>query len=380
MTALELLGVLTVFCSAYLLLGRGGFWREAPMAPAPALTHWPEIVAVIPARDEADTIERTVASLLGQDYPGRILVIVVDDESGDGTADAARRADTKDGRLTILAGRPLPPGWTGKMWAVAEGLEEAATWCPSATHVLLTDADIEHHPANLAELAARAVGEDRDLVSLMVKLNCETPAERMLVPAFVFFFQMLYPFAWSRRRDCRTAGAAGGCMLVRMDALRRAGGIEAIRSRLIDDCALARQLKAQGSIWVGLTAATRSLRRYRHFRDIWMVVARTAYSQLRHSPALLAGTVIGMLVVFVAPPALALAGSGWAAWLGLAAWAGLALAYAPTLRFYGRSILWAPLLPLVALFYTGATIDSARRHGQGRGGAWKGRVHGREPA
>ena len=371
------IGALAAAIWAYLLACRGGFWWHEPRLRGGTPARWPGVVAVIPARDEAAGIERCVASLLGQDYPGALGLVVVDDHSSDGTAALARNAAAALGaadRLRVVAGTDLPAGWTGKLWAVGQGLDAAASWMPEADYVLLSDADIAHDAGNLAELVGHAEAERADLVSLMVALHCETWAERWLIPAFVFFFAMLYPFAWVNRADRRTAAAAGGCMLVRRNALARIGGIARIGSALIDDCALAAAVKPGGPIWLGYGRRTRSLRVYPKVGDIWAMVARTAYVQLDHSPLLLGLTVIGMAVTYLAPPLLVLAG-GVPALLGALAWAAMALAYAPSLRRYGRSLVWAPLLPLVALFYVAATIGSAWRHYRGRGGAWKGRVY-----
>jgi len=374
------LAALSLAIWLYLLFARGGFWRERPR-PAPTTSpRRPSVVAVIPARDEAATIGETVASLLGQRYAGSLRLIVVDDHSRDGTAAAARaaaRALAAEDRLTIVGAAPLPAGWTGKLWAVAEGLRHLDESGEPAELVLLTDADIAHHRDNLGELVARVEGGGLDLASLMVKLHCGLFAERCLIPAFVFFFAKLYPFAWVNDGGRRTAGAAGGCMLVRRAALARIGGIASIRGALIDDCALAERIKAGGRIWLGLSAETRSLRRYERLGDIWRMIARTAYTQLGYSPLLLAGTVLGLAVTYLVPPVLTLFGSGIAALLAGAAWLAMSIAFAPTLRFYRQPVLVAPLLPLIATFYLAATIDSARRHWQGRGGEWKGRVQQR---
>lgn len=367
------LGVLSLAIWAYLLLFRGGFWRIA-LRPPPrreAGKPWPRVVAVVPARNEAEGVGTAVASLLAQDYPGDFSVVLVDDHSSDGTAEIARAA-AKDApsRLRVVTAASLPQGWTGKLWALGEGVRQIET-LPDL--YLFTDADIAHHRSNLSELVTRLEGEGRDLVSLMVKLRCESFAERFLIPPFVFFFALLYPFAWSNDPRKSTAAAAGGCILVRRSAYERIGGYAAIRGELIDDCALAQAIKRGGSIWLGLTRDTRSLRPYPRLADIWNMVARTAYTQLRHSPLLLAGTVLGMAVTYLAPPLLLLAG-GNAAWLGLAAWLALSFAYLPMLRFYGRSVMWAPLLPAAASVYLAATVDSAWRHWQGKGGEWKGRM------
>lgn len=365
----------------YLLLLRGGFWREAVQASAPNPVRWPTVVAVVPARNEAEHVGAAIGSLLRQDYPGAFSVILVDDHSSDGTSEVARAAALAAGaveRLSVLRARDLPPGWTGKLWALNEGIAEAERRAPPPELILLTDADIVHHASNLRELAARVVA-GFDLASLMVRLRAETFAERFLVPAFVFFFEMLYPFAYIRDPQNRTAGAAGGCVLIRREALRRIGGIGAIRGEIIDDCALARAVKRGGPIWLGLSTATRSLRAYPALGDIWRMVARTAYAQLRYSPALLVATVLGMALTFLAPVAASVSGTE-AAWLGLSAWAMMALAYLPTLRLYEQSPMWAPLLPAIALVYIAATVDSARQHWLGRGGEWKGRTHAGSPA
>lgn len=365
----------------YLLLLRGGFWREGVQPPAPIPGRWPAVVAVVPARNEAEHVGAAIGSLLRQDYPGAFSVILVDDHSGDGTAEVARAAALAAGaaeRFGVLRARELPPGWTGKLWALSEAIAEAERRAPPPELILLTDADIVHHATNLRELAAR-IATGFDLASLMVRLRAESLAERFLVPAFVFFFEMLYPFAYIRDPQKRTAGAAGGCVLIRREALRRIGGIGAIRGEIIDDCALARAVKRGGPIWLGLSTATRSLRAYPALGDIWRMVARTAYAQLRYSPALLVATVLGMALTFLAPIAASVSGTE-AAWLGLSAWAMMALAYLPTLRLYEQSPMWAPLLPAIALVYIAATVDSARRHWLGRGGEWKGRTHAGSPA
>jgi hopene-associated glycosyltransferase HpnB len=371
-----LLGLLTFVIWLALWLRHGGFWRTAT-APLPTAPHdWPGIVVVIPARNEAEGIGRAVGSLLSQDYRGEISVVVVDDESTDGTAaialHVARSAGLAD-RLTIISGTPTPPGWSGKMWAVAQGLRKAAEIDPSVRFFLLTDGDIEHGVRNLAHLVARAEGGALDLTSLMVRLRCASFAEQFMIPAFVFFFQMLYPFAWVNDPARKTAGAAGGCMLVRRSALERIGGIAAIKGALIDDCALAAEIKRNGPIWLGLTNEAESLRIYGDMGEVWRMIARSAYTQLNYSPLLLAGTVAGLGITFLAPPLLFLFGHGGASLFGALAWIIMAACYTPMLRFYGRPLWWAPLLPVIALVYLGATLDSALKHMQGKGGAWKGR-------
>lgn len=381
-----LLAVASFVAWVGLIMLRGGFWRADQRLPSrpPALHEWPGVVAVVPARDEAATVGATVASLLGQDYPGPLALVVVDDGSADGTAGVARVAAAKTGatdRLTVVEGRPLPPGWTGKLWAVKQGLDAAETILPSASFVLLTDADIEHDPLNLCRLVAKAEREGRDLVSLMVLLRCESGWERLLIPAFVFFFQKLYPFPSANDPAASTAAAAGGCMLVRRSRLKAIGGVDAIKDRLIDDCALASAIKRNGGgIWLGLTKSVRSLRAYDGLGEIWRMVARTAFVQLNRSALLLMGTLIGMAVIYVVPPASVavgiVAGDLRLAAVGAAAWTLMTVAYLPTVRLYGLGAWRAWLLPLAAVLYTAMTVDSARRHWLGRGGGWKGRHYG----
>jgi hopene-associated glycosyltransferase HpnB len=366
----------------YLLIGRGGFWlgRERDDATGTGEGAWPAIAAVIPARDEAESVGRTITSLLQQDYPGEFSILLVDDQSRDGTTEIARSAAASLGdaeRLTVVSGRQLPAGWTGKLWAQQQGVEAALAVSPPPDYLLLTDADIVYMPHALKALTLRARRGGYVLTSLMVKLRCTTLAEHFFIPAFIFFFQMLYPFAWANdpRRAAAAAGA-GGCMLVRRDALVRAGGMTAIRDALIDDCALAKKLKAQGPIWIGLTQNVSSIRGYPALADIRHMVSRTAYAQLRYSPLLLAGTVIGLALTFIAPVVLALFAAGAARFLGLAAWLLMALALQPTLRFYRVSPLWGVALPAIAAIYMAFTVDSAYQHWRGRSGMWKGRAQG----
>ena len=361
-----LVGVLSVAIWFYLLLGRGFFWRIRETRP-PLLEGCNKRVAVIvPARDEADVIEPALASLLQQRYRGPVQLFVIDDRSSDDTSAIARRVSDS---ITILSAGDLPPGWTGKLWAISEGLQAAASL--GADYYLLTDADIVHAPDNLSGLVARAEASGFDLVSYMVKLRCRSFAERALIPAFVFFFLMLYPPAWTARRDRKTAGAAGGCILIRPAALDRIGGIASIRGERIDDCALAREVKRTGGrVWLGVTSTTCSIRDYTTFGEIGHMISRTAFTQLRYSAMLLAGTVIGLAVTYLAPPLLLTTHS---AALGLAAWLLMSIAFLPIIRFYGLSPLWAPLLPAIASFYLGATVYSAIRYWSGRSVSWKGR-------
>lgn len=366
MTALAALSLLVWL---YLAALHGGFWRDgerlAPARPASA----PAVAAVVPARDEADGIAASIGSLLGQDYPGAFRVVLVDDGSTDATAAIARALPGAE-RLTVLDGAPRPPGWAGKLWALHQGL--AAT---DAEFLFLTDADITHDAAHLATLVAQAESRDADMVSEMVALNCESLAERALVPAFVYLFAMLYPFSWVNDAHRTTAAAAGGTVLIRRRALERIGGIAAIRDSLIDDVALATAVKRGGRIWLGHSRLARSIRRYPGFADIWRMVARSAYVQLHYSPLLLVLTTLGLALVFLVPPLAALIGQGAARLFGLAAWAVMAATFAPTLRRFGLSLLWAPALPAIACFYAAATMGSAIDHHRGRGVVWKRRAY-----
>ena len=309
-------------------------------------------------------------------------MVLVDDHSADATGAIGRRlAAGQARRLEVVGARPLPPGWSGKLWAVAEGLRHAARSWPKVSYVLLTDADIAHHPGNLARLVAKAEAEHLDLTSLMVRLRCENFWERLLIPPFVFFFQKLYPFPAVNAPDRPTAAAAGGCMLARRRALEEAGGIEAIRGELIDDIALARAIKRRpggGRIWLGLSETTTSLRRYDHLAEIWAMVARSADTQLRHSLPRLAGTLVGMGVAYLMPPlglcAGILQGSAALATLALAAWIAMALAYRPTANLYRLAGPWLPTLPLAAALYAAMTLDSAIQYRRGADGRWKDRV------
>jgi hopene-associated glycosyltransferase HpnB len=405
---------------AYLLACHGGFWRTdqrlPPLPPGagPAAGTWPAVTAIVPARDEASGLPDSLPTLLGQDYPGPLAVILVDDQSSDGTAQVAAglgraagwavRAgagpdspgpdsagpdgtgpDSAPGgrELRILAGRPLPAGWAGKVWAMAQGVTAAG----DADYLLFTDADIAYAPGAVTDLARAAAGGGRGLVSQMALLRAATGWERAIVPAFVYFFAQLYPFRRVNRAGGRTAAAAGGCMLVRRETLAAAGGLAQISGARIDDVALGRLLKrrAGAATWLGLSTSVTSTRPYDRLGELWDMVARSAYTQLRYSPALLAGTLTGLLWLYVLPPGAALAGlvsallgGGAAAWwlaaAGLAGWTLMSVSYVPMLRLYGLSPLRGPSLPLIALMYAGMTADSGRRHHAGRGGEWKGRT------
>ena len=363
---------------AYLLVGRGFFWlaREVDDADEPAEpAQWPAVTAVVPARNEADVIARSIGSLLAQDYPGDFKVVLVDDASDDGTGERALAAAETLGardRLTVIKGEALAAGWTGKLWAVSQGVQAADVASP--TWLLITDADIAHSPDNLRRLIARGEAGRLAMVSLMARLSTATWAERLMIPAFVFFFDMLYPFGWVNDARRKTAAAAGGCMLVRREALAAAGGIAAIRGEIIDDCALGARLKAQGPIWLGLTERAVSLRPYPSFGEIGRMISRSAYAQLGYSPLMLAGTLAGMVLVYLDPPLLTAFAGGWARWIGLAAWTLMAVAFQPMLSFYRRSPLWGFALPLIGAIYAAFTLVSAVQVWRGRGGMWKGRA------
>ena len=375
---IELAAAATLALWLYLLFFRGAFWREFQNRDAPPegpLSLPPRIVAVIPARNEASTVARAVRSLAAQHYPGVFHIIVVDDDSADGTAAAARAAATPD-VLTVVHAAPLPAGWTGKLWALSEGIRHSVRFHPD--YLLLTDADIVHPAGSLEDLAARAAAGPYDLVSFMATLECRSPAERALVPAFVFFFFLLYPPAWIRHPRRSTAGAAGGCILVRQSVLDKIGGIEPIRGALIDDCALARAIKRSGGrIWLGVNPATISIRSYSTFAEIGRMISRSAFTQLRHSALLLFATIMGLTVTYLLPPVVAVFAPQPAAGMAATAWLLMSISYFPALRFYHRGWFAAPLLPLVALFYLAATIHSAISYWLGAGGSWKGRIQDR---
>jgi hopene-associated glycosyltransferase HpnB len=374
----ELVSAIALAVWLYLIAARGAFWRcaERDDWEPIVLDAWPRVAAVVPARNEADGIAECIGSLLRQDYQGAWTVILIDDDSSDGTADIARRAAPADvaRQLRVVTSRGLPAGWTGKLWAVKQGIDAAMALPQPPDYLLLTDADIVHAPDSVSRLAAHAEQRRLLLTSLMVKLRCVSFAERANIPAFIFFFQMLYPFSFVNQPRNAVAAAAGGCMLVRADALAKVGGIEVIRGTLIDDCALAKALKPHGPIWLGLTERVRSIRPYPALADIRRMVARSAYAQLHYSPLLLLATVAGMAVTYLAPPLLAIFGSGVARLIGLVTWALMALAFQPTLRFYRLSPLWGLALPAIALQYLLFTLDSAYQYVRGRGGSWKGRA------
>jgi hopene-associated glycosyltransferase HpnB len=365
----------------YLLIFNRGFWRltehDGKFAPEGAsVPEGSRVIAIIPARDEAEVIETSVASLLRQQFPGGFDIVLVDDDSADGTADLARASAAKLGaaeRLTVLKSDGPSDGWTGKIAAMHRGFLHVRGLATQPDFVLFCDADIAFDPPVLSRLVAGAAARGTVLASLMVKLRCESAAERWFIPAFVFFFQMLYPFRAVNDPKSPVAGAAGGVMLVRPEALARAGGLPAIREALIDDCALGSLMKRQGPIWLGLTDDVHSLRPYPRLADIERMVTRSAYAQLDYSPLKLSGAILGMILVYLAPPAYAVSGGAPAREIGLVAWMIMAQAYMPSLRFYGLSRARAFALPMVAACYTWFTAVSAWRHMRGRGGEWKGR-------
>lgn len=379
------LGGISAAIWLYLIAGRGGFWRaDQRIEGSPAdCAAWPDVVAVVPARDEDSVIGVSLASLLGQDYPGALSIVLVDDHSGDRTRAIAEGLAADDGRLAVIGADPLPDGWSGKLWAVAQGVGHARAGGRAPAFFLFTDADIRHDPASVRRLVARAQSGGHDLVSAMVRLWRQGLWARLLIPAFVYFFQKLYPFPRVNDRRRPEAAAAGGAILVRAAAYDEAGGHAAIPNALIDDVALARLIKGRGegghSIFLGLSGEVESLRPYAGIAPVWDMVARTAYTELRHSPWRLAGTLVGMALTYLVPPVLVLAWpvhrDGLAALLGLAAWAMMTVSYLPTLRHQGDRLYVAPLLPIAGLLYSFMTLDSALRHWRGRGGVWKGRVH-----
>ena len=407
MLPLGIAAALAAVAWVVLLIGHGGFWRtDQRLPPDPhEPSRWPPVTAVVPARDEAEILPAALPSLLAQDYPGHFAVTLVDDGSADGTGElAVRLADAAGRPLRVVRAVPPPAGWAGKLWAMAQGLDAIRaddalerragpqSVPASADYVLFTDADIGWRPGALRALVTAAETDDRDLVSQMALLRTETGWERAVIPAFVYFFAQLYPFRRVNRPGGRTAAAAGGCMLVRRRALEDAGGLAPIRGSLIDDVALGRLLKrlpARGRTWLGLTTDVESVRPYRGLTDLWNMVARSAYTQLRYSPFLLAGTIIGLAWLYVVPPVSAIAGVAALAGLGalagtagpvlcaaagLAGWAVMTATFVPMLRMYRLSPLRAPALPVIAVMYAAMTADSARRHYAGRGGAWKGRT------
>ena len=372
----------------YLVFFRGNYWRVGETLPREAASReqWPSVVTIVPARNEAAVINTSVKALLKQDYPGKLKILVVDDQSRDRTGKVAMRAaeaSESPVSFSVMAGSPPPADWTGKMWALSQGVGKMSQTVPDADYYWFTDADIVHSKSCLRRLIQKAEDGDQDLVSLMVKLESKGIWELLLIPPFVYFFKKLYPFEWISDPEKKTAGAAGGCLLLRTEALENIGGIESIKDALIDDCTLADRVKKfgrpdGGKVWLGLTARSRSIRPYNGLRGIWKMVARSAYTQLDHSPLKLLGTLLGMIIVYLMPP---LAVATWpvhqndfALYAGGASWLLMAYSFWPTLRLYSLPVWLAPSLPIAAGFYTLMTIDSAISHWRGKGGEWKGRT------
>ncbi|MFD5817780.1 glycosyltransferase [Streptomyces sp. NPDC127038] len=386
MSALVWIAVGSLAAWLWLLLGQGFFWRtDVRLPPRREPSDWPSVCVVVPARDEAAVLPESLPTLLAQDYPGQAEVFLVDDGSSDGTGELARELALRHGGLPLTVGSPgdPPAGWTGKLWAVRHGIALARAREPE--YLLLTDADIAHAPDSLRLLVASARTGGFDLVSQMARLRVESLWERLVVPAFVYFFAQLYPFRRIAVKGSRTAAAAGGCVLLRADAAERARIPDAIRHAVIDDVALARAVKRGGGrIWLGLAERVDSVRPYPRLHDLWRMVSRSAYAQLRHNPLLLAGTVAGLAVVYLVPPVALVAGlaagNAWAAAAGGLAWLVMTATYAPMLRYYGQPLALAPLLPFTAFLYLLMTVDSAVQHYRGRGAAWKGRTYARPDA
>lgn len=368
----------------FLLLFWGKFWRvnhQLETNKSVIEKPLPTVCVIVPARNEADVIPISLRSLLLQDYTGNFTIFLVDDQSSDGTANFAQGvayAVDKTEKLQIVSGTSLPTGWTGKLWAMAQGIEKASELTPD--YFLLTDADIQHDISNLQRLIAKAESQNLDLVSIMVRLRCQSFWEKLLIPAFVFFFQKLYPFSWVNNPKKTTAAAAGGCILIHTEALNRIGGLQIIRQALIDDCSLAKAVKSNhGKIWLGLSTSTISLRPYNSLKTIWDMVARSAYTQLNYSPVLLMGSLLGMTLVYLLPSIGIILGVLLGNWqitlVSFTAYLLMTFAYLPIIRFYKCSPIFAFSLPIIAFLYTLMTVDSALRHWQGRGGEWKGRVY-----
>ena len=384
------IATLSLIIWIFLLLFWGQFWRADQRLEINNidLPNYPNVCAIIPARNEADVLPISLKFLLNQEYSGEFSIILIDDQSTDKTGGVAQEIANhlnQSDRLKVISGKPLPIGWSGKLWAMEQGIQQAKNQDLSPDYFLFTDADIEHHSTNLKELVTKAEKEDLALTSLMVLLRCDSFWEKFLIPAFVFFFQKLYPFPWVNNPQNKMAAAAGGCILIRRDRLEEIGSIPSLREALIDDCTLAQKIKGLSTpdnpskIWLGLTENTRSLRAYDSLDTIWNMIARTAYTQLNYSPFLLLGTILGMSLVYLAAPVILLLGfyleSRNLMIMSSLTWFLMAIAYLPTLRLYKLSPLWSLSLPIIALFYNLMTIDSALRHWRGKGGGWKGRVY-----
>ncbi len=382
MTLWTWIAVVSLLSWLWLLLAQGMFWRtDVTLPPRAEPQVWPSVAVVVPARDEAEVLPVSLPSLLAQEYPGRAAVVLVDDGSSDGTGTLAARLAGEGGGLPLTVTSPGEPadGWTGKLWAVRHGIA-VATASFEPEYLLLTDADIAHRPDSLRELVACAVDSGYDVVSQMARLRVETFWERLIVPAFVYFFAQLYPFRRIRRARSRTAAAAGGCVLIRRSTAERARIPDSIRHAVIDDVALARAVKAVGgSVWLGLAHRVDSVRPYPRLAQLWRMVSRSAYAQLRHNPLLLGGTLLGLALVYLVPPLSAIGGAVTGRPLlcaaGFAAWALMAGTFAPMLRYYRLPVWLALSLPFTAALYAAMTADSAVRHYRGVGAAWKGRTY-----
>lgn len=380
LSAFSIIALLSLAAWIFLALAWGGFWRADQRLPAvvqSSRSNWPGVVAVIPARNEAATIADVCQALKDQDYKGDLQIIVVDDNSDDGTAEQVSAV----AGVLVLIGKPLEPGWSGKLWAQSQGIEVAAKDFPDSKYLLLTDADIAHDQQSVRRLVQRAESGGLDMVSEMVRLRTDSCWEKLLIPAFVFFFQKLYPFPRVNDPLDPMAAAAGGVMLLKTDALTKAGGLEMIKGAVIDDCTLAALIKnAGGKIWLGLSETNASLRSYESLGDIWSMVARTAYIQLKCAPLLLLGTLIGMVFLYLVPPLALILGMIFAKeallLAGFLGWVLMAALYGPTLKLYGRSWVEGLGLPLAGALYSLMTVSSALRHWRGQGGAWKGRTYG----
>ncbi|YAI82755.1 MAG: glycosyltransferase [cyanobacterium endosymbiont of Rhopalodia sterrenbergii] len=385
--------ILSLIIWLYLLLFRGKFWlSNQKIDPEKiSLTTYPSVCAVIPARNEADVLPVSLRSLLNQDYLGDFNIILVDDQSDDETAEIAHKLATtfhKTDQLTVIDGELLSSGWSGKLWAMEQGIKYIKEQNLHPDYILFTDADIKHHQTNLRELVGKSQQENLAMTSLMVRLRCQSIWEQFLIPAFVFFFEKLYPFLWVNNPHHKMAAAAGGCILIRKDILEQVGGLEIVRQALIDDCSLAAAVKSKlqdislnppQGIWLGLSEKTCSLRPYDSLKTIWDMVARTAFTQLNHSPLLLIGTVMGLTLIYIVPPVSFIwglaVGNRLITSLGGITWLLMSISYLPTLRLYKTSLLWSISLPAISFFYLLMTIDSALRHWRGKGGRWKGRVY-----
>ncbi len=382
--AVILVAVLSLGIWLFLLLFWGDFWQAKQRLEGNLqLKTYPTVWAIVPARDEAEAIAISLTSLFNQNYQGEFAIALVDDNSSDRTSEiawATAKWLDRTKQLQIISGKPLAPGWKGKLWAMYQGIEYAQAQIPAPDYFLFTDADIKHDPSNLTQLIAKAEAENLDLVSLMVLLRCQSFWEKLLIPAFVFFFQKLYPFAWVNDWHKSMAAAAGGCILIRNEALIDIGGIATIKDALIDDCSLAKAVKSQQkNIWLGLSETTVSLRGYDNLKVIWDTIARTAYTQLNYSPLILVGTIIGMALIYLVAPLGLVLGILIGNWLiislSILIWLLMTRAYLPTLKLYKLSLTWTFSLPAIAFLYTLMTIDSAIKYYQGKGGSWKGRSY-----